>query len=86
MPNSDLLPISDFLFTHSFNCDIVHWHISDLYLIISTYEWGLKPISKYQNTYVFFPVYTVIEHIRSVSHNEQKFGIGSHLTDSVNEA
>ncbi len=33
----------------------------------------------------FFPVYTVIEQIRSVSHYEQKIGIGS-LTDSVNDA
>ncbi len=34
----------------------------------------------------FFPVYTVIEQIRSVSHMSKKIGIGSHLTDSVNEA
>ncbi len=33
----------------------------------------------------FFPVYTVIEQIRSVTY-EQKIGIGSHLTDSVNGA
>ncbi len=33
----------------------------------------------------FFPVYTVIEQIRSVTY-EQKIGIGSHLTDSVNRA
>ena len=46
---------------------------------ISTYEWGLKPISKYLNACVFFPVYTVIEHIRSVSH-EQKIRIGLHFT------
>ncbi len=34
----------------------------------------------------FFPVYTVIEQIRSVSHMSKKIGIGSHLTDSVNGA
>ncbi len=33
----------------------------------------------------FFPVYTVIEQIRSVSHMSKKIRIGSHLTDSVNE-
>ncbi len=53
------------LFTHSFSCDIVH--ISDYIWFISTYEWGLKLISKYQNAYVFSPVYTVIENTQSVT-------------------
>ncbi len=52
---------------------------------ISTYDWGLKPISKYPNACVFSPVYTVREHIRSVTY-EQKIGIGLNLSDSVNVA
>ncbi len=43
---------------------------------ISTYEWGLNPISLYLNACVFFPVYTVIEQIRSVSHMSKKSELG----------
>lgn len=49
---------------------------------ISTFEWDLHPISKYLN----FPVFTIEEHIRSVSHRSKKNRNGSHLTDGVNEA
>ncbi len=38
------------------------------------------------HVFFFFPIYTVIEQIRSVSHMSKKVVIGSHLTDRVNKA
>ena len=63
-----------------------HWHISDLYPIY--FHIWMRPETDLEISECmrFFPVYTVIEHIRSVSHMSKKIGIGSHFTDSVNEA
>ncbi len=53
---------------------------------ISTYKMRPESDLAISECMRFFPVYTVIEQIRSVSHMRKKIGIGSHLTDSVNGA
>ncbi len=39
---------------------------------ISTFQWGLKPISEYRNPCDLFPAYMVVGHIWSVPHGRKK--------------